>query len=92
MGVLRGVAKVPRSPASKYGTRPRPGRRHNKPVSSGPLSPPLLPPIEVSADPPVISAEPVMTQAEPGAGAGQQSDEWLCRLESDCSIISRVGE
>ena len=36
VGVLRGVAKVPRqSPASKYGTRPRPGRRLSKALSPG---------------------------------------------------------
>ena len=88
MGVLRGVAKVPRTTTSKYGTRPRPGRRQNKPVSSGSVLPPVL----VSAVTPeleVVSAEraeAVLTQAEAGAGAGQQSEEWLRRLESDCNI------
>ena len=66
VGVLRGVGKVPRGGQhSKYGTKPRPGRRQSKNISTLVSTPkvsahPVLPKVKLVSK----QAEPVLTQAE----------------------------
>ena len=73
VGVLRGVGKVPRGGQhSKYGTKPRPGRRQSKNISAL-VSAQKVPagvvvpsqPVSTQAQPVLTQAEPVLTQAQP---------------------------
>ena len=76
IGVLRGVSKVPKSSQhSKYGTKPRPGRRQSKNISALVSAPPVSAEKVLSPQPVLTQTQPVLTPSEPDSGAGQQSDE-----------------
>ena len=66
VGVLRGVGKVPKGGQhSKYGTKPRPGRRQSKNITTLGSTSKVSTGIVVSARPVLTKAKSVPAQAEP---------------------------